>query len=230
MSPTLSRESQQAKRITLKRGRETRTVVISNENLRDLGTPVLVGKDVKIDGKPWSVWDVQDVSILARIQIAQRPAPTPKASPPNPPNTTPNPRKASLNGEGRLRSRQMVALSGASTRQIQWWHEHKIVIAHHEGHANYYDRIDALKILVIASLRRKHVCLKIIRAAVRQISAEFLEPQQDTFLVLSGGRPLFVQGASTVLRAAQSSKDGIQLLSISELVEKVNAAYQGALL
>jgi DNA-binding transcriptional MerR regulator len=215
MSPQTARESQDAKRITLKRGKETRIVVIATANLRDLGTPLLIGKDIEIEGKVWSVWDVQDTSIVARIQIAPAKPVTPK---------TPTPVSSAI----RLRTSDIVRLSGATTRQIQWWHEHKIITAHKEGHANYYTRLDALKILVIVALRRKLVGFKTVRAAVRGVTEQLLA-SSDTFLVLSGSHARFtarfVEGVEAVLRIAREDRNGIRIVDLSEMAERVHAAY-----
>src|SRR5579863_7610516 len=58
-------------------------------------------------------------------------------------------------------SREVVALTGISPRQLQWWDERGIVVPAREGHRRIYSRDDLAEIAVLCELRRRGFSLQI---------------------------------------------------------------------
>ena len=64
-------------------------------------------------------------------------------------------------------SREVVALTGISARQLQWWDERGIVVPAREGHRRLYSFEDLTEVAVICELRRRGFSLQGMRRVIR---------------------------------------------------------------
>jgi len=79
-----------------------------------------------------------------------------------------------LNGmQTRFTSSEVVALTGISPRQLQWWDERHIVVPAREGHRRIYSMEDLTEIAVICDLRRRGFPLQRVRKVIRCLQKEF---------------------------------------------------------
>src|SRR5438105_14043791 len=73
----------------------------------------------------------------------------------------------------RFTSREVVALTGITPRQLQWWDERRIVVPAREGHRRLYSMDDLVEVAVICELRRRGFPLQRGSRAVRFLQREF---------------------------------------------------------
>src|SRR5215472_16592110 len=69
-------------------------------------------------------------------------------------------------------SRQVVALTGISPRQLQWWDEKGIVSPARQGRNRLYSMADLTEISVICELRAKGFSLQRVRKVLRFLQRE----------------------------------------------------------
>src|SRR5215468_11894199 len=70
-------------------------------------------------------------------------------------------------------SREVVALTGISPRQLQWWDERGIVVPSRDGRRRLYSLEDLSEIAVICELRERGFSLQRMRKVVRFLQQEF---------------------------------------------------------
>ena len=62
--------------------------------------------------------------------------------------------------EGRFTSQQVIALTGITPRQLQWWDERGVVKPEREGHRRLYSLNHLTEVAVMWELRRKGFSLQ----------------------------------------------------------------------
>ena len=70
-------------------------------------------------------------------------------------------------------SNQVVAFTGISPRQLQWWDEQGIVTPERTGRRRLYSLDDVAEISIIWELRRKGFSLQRVRKVLRFLQREF---------------------------------------------------------
>ena len=75
--------------------------------------------------------------------------------------------------QDRFTSRDVIALTGITARQLQWWDERGVVRPEREGHRRLYSLNQLTEIAVICQLRRKGFSLQGVRKVVRFLEREF---------------------------------------------------------
>src|ERR1700693_2909744 len=94
----------------------------------------------------------------------------------------------------RFTSREVVALTGISLRQLQWWDERRIVVPARQGHRRLYSTEDLAEVAVICELRRRGFSLQRVRKVMRFLQREFSKRLAETvtgssdYLLLTHGR------------------------------------------
>jgi DNA-binding transcriptional MerR regulator len=77
-------------------------------------------------------------------------------------------------------SREVVALTGITPRQLQWWDERRIVVPARSGHKRLYSLEDLSEVAVICELRRRGFSLQRVRKVVRFLQKEFAKRLAET--------------------------------------------------
>src|SRR3954468_23557288 len=72
-----------------------------------------------------------------------------------------------------LTSAEVMARTGITGRQLQWWDERGLVVPRKEGHRRLYSLDDVAEIAVICDLRRRGFSLQRVRKVVRFLQKEF---------------------------------------------------------
>ncbi len=109
-------------------------------------------------------------------------------------------------------SRDVIALTGITARQLQWWDERRIVVPARQGHRRLYSMEDLAEIAVICELRRRGFSLQRVRKVMRFLQREFSKRLAETV-------PMFAICLSDTVRQVRavirSSKKGNGSTSIS---------------
>ena len=75
--------------------------------------------------------------------------------------------------QDRFTSREVIALTGITARQLQWWDERSVVKPEREGHRRLYSLDRLTEVAVICELRRKGFSLQGVRKVMRFLDREF---------------------------------------------------------
>ena len=70
-------------------------------------------------------------------------------------------------------SNDLIALTGISARQLQWWDERGIVAPARKGHRRIYSWDELVTVAVICRLRRRGFSLQRMRKVIRFLQQEF---------------------------------------------------------
>src|ERR1700733_4554746 len=96
-------------------------------------------------------------------------------------------------------SRDVVALTGITLRQLQWWDERHIVVPVREGHRRLYSMEDLAEVSVICELRRRGFSLQRVRKVIRFLQKEFSKRLAETvsgssdYHLLTDGKTLYLE-------------------------------------
>jgi DNA-binding transcriptional MerR regulator len=101
--------------------------------------------------------------------------------------------------QDRFTSREVIALTSITARQLQWWDERGVVRPEREGHRRLYSMNQLTEIAVICQLRRKGFSLQGVRKVVRFLDREFgkglaeiVDRNSETHL-LTDGKHLYLE-------------------------------------
>src|ERR1700720_996807 len=75
--------------------------------------------------------------------------------------------------QDRFTSQQVIALTGITPRQLQWWDERGVVKPERVGHRRLYSIQNLTELAVICELRRKGFSLQGVRNVMRFLEREF---------------------------------------------------------
>ena len=75
--------------------------------------------------------------------------------------------------QDRFPSHDVIALTGITARQLQWWDERGVVKPERQGHRRLYSMQNLTEVAVICQLRRKGFSLQGVRKVMRFLVREF---------------------------------------------------------
>src|SRR5246500_1582359 len=75
--------------------------------------------------------------------------------------------------QDRFTSQEVIARTGITPRQLQWWDERGVVKPDREGHRRLYSLDQLTEVAVICQLRRKGFSLQGVRKVMRFLDREF---------------------------------------------------------
>ena len=99
-------------------------------------------------------------------------------------------------------SKEVVALTGISPRQLQWWDERRIVVPAREGHKRVYGLDDLAEVAVICDLRQRGFSLQKIRRVIRFLQKELGKRLVETvsaaseYHLLTDGRHIYLEDSA----------------------------------
>jgi DNA-binding transcriptional MerR regulator len=127
-------------------------------------------------------------------------------------------------------SNEVIALTGITARQLQWWDEQGLVIPVREGRRRLYSVDDLAEIAVLAQLRKKGFSLqrvrKIMRYLQRELGTRLVETVTDgsEYHLLTDGRRVFLKNsASEIVDVLRNSKQPIMSVCLSDAVAEIHA-------
>lgn len=131
-------------------------------------------------------------------------------------------------------SQEVVALTGITARQLQWWDEGKIVIPARDGHRRLYTFDDVAEIAVICELRRRGFSLQRVRKVIRFLQRELGKRLVETvsagaeYHLLTDGRNIFLENSvQGVIDVLKNSRQPLLSVCLSDTVHQIRAEVLG---
>ena len=127
-------------------------------------------------------------------------------------------------------SREAIALTGISARQLQWWDERGVVKPHRQGHRRLYSMQNITEIAVICELKRKGFSLQAVRKVMRFLQREFskglaeIVSRTSDVHLLTDGKHLYLEtSARQIVDILKNSNQPILGVCLSDAVRQVRA-------
>jgi len=127
-------------------------------------------------------------------------------------------------------SREVIAQTGITARQLQWWDERGVVRPRREGHHRIYSLNQLTEVAVICELRRKGFSLQAVRKVMRFLEREFskglaeIVDSSSEFHLLSDGKNLYIEtSAKQIVNILKNSKQAILGVCLSDAVKEIRA-------
>ncbi len=125
-------------------------------------------------------------------------------------------------------SKEVVALTRISPRQLQWWDEQGIVVPQREGHKRIYSLDDLAEVAIVCDLRARGFSLQKIRRVVRFLQKEMGKRLVETvaaaseFHLLTDGRHIFLEdSARGVVDLLKNARQPMLTVCISDTIQRV---------
>ena len=137
--------------------------------------------------------------------------------------------------ENLFTSRDVIAFTDITPRQLQWWDERRIVVPRRQGHRRLYSMEDLAEIAVICELRSKGFSLQRIRKVMRFLQREFSKRLAETvsgasdYHLLTDGRTLYLEtSAKQIVDILKNSRQPMLAICLSDTVRQVRAVIRGS--
>ena len=132
--------------------------------------------------------------------------------------------------QARFPSQDVIALTGITARQLQWWDERGVVKPQREGHRRLYSMQNLTEIAVICELRRKGFSLQGVRKVMRFLErevgkglAEIVSRNSDVHLLTDGTHLYLETSARQIVDILKNSSQPILGICLSDAVRQVRA-------
>ena len=127
-------------------------------------------------------------------------------------------------------SNDVIALTGISARQLQWWDERGIVAPGRRGHRRIYSWDELVTVAVIRQLRRRGFSLQGMRKVIRFLRQEFGTSLAATvraaseYHLLTDGTHLYLRtSARQVVDLLKNARQPMFDICLSDEVRRVRA-------
>src|SRR5512140_283113 len=127
-------------------------------------------------------------------------------------------------------SNVVVALTGITPRQLQWWDERGIVAPARQGRNRLYSMEDLAEVAVICELRRKGFSLQRVRKVMRFLQREFGKRLVETassgsdYHLLTDGRDIYLETSpAQVIDILKNARQPMLAVCLSDAVRQVRA-------
>ena len=132
--------------------------------------------------------------------------------------------------QDRFTSQEVIALTGITPRQLQWWDERGVVKPAREGHRRLYSMNHLTEVAVICELRRKGFSLQGVRKVMRFLDDEFgkglaeIVSRNSEYHLLTDGKHLYLEtSARQIVDILKNSDQPILGVCLSDAVRQVRA-------
>jgi DNA-binding transcriptional MerR regulator len=129
-------------------------------------------------------------------------------------------------------SAEVMARTGITARQLQWWDEQGIVAPSRQGHRRLYSLDDLAEVAVICDLRRRGFSLQRVRQVMRLLQKEFkkrlvdtVSAQSELHLLTDGARIYVKNSAEQVIDILENSRQPMLAVCLSDTVRQVRAEF-----
>ena len=130
----------------------------------------------------------------------------------------------------RFSSQEVIALTGVTARQLQWWDERGVIKPDREGHRRLYSIQNVMAMAVICELRRKGFSLQGVRKVMRFLDREFgkglaeIVSRNSDVHLLTDGKHLYLEtSAKQIVDILKNSSQPILGVCLSDAVRQVRA-------
>jgi DNA-binding transcriptional MerR regulator len=127
-------------------------------------------------------------------------------------------------------SQEVIALTGVTARQLQWWDERGVVKPERQGHRRLYSMQNVMAMAVICELRRKGFSLQGVRKVMRFLDREFgkglaeIVSRNSDVHLLTDGKHLYLEtSAKQIVDILKNSSQPILGICLSDAVRQVRA-------
>jgi len=127
-------------------------------------------------------------------------------------------------------SQEVIALTGVTARQLQWWDERGVVKPQRVGHRRLYSMQNLTEMAVISELRRKGFPLQRVRKVMRFLDREFskglaeIVGRNSDVHLLTDGKHLYLEtSARQIVDILKNSSQPILAICLSDAVRQVRA-------
>ena len=127
-------------------------------------------------------------------------------------------------------SRDVVALTGITLRQLQWWDERRIVVPAREGRRRVYSMEDVAEVAVICELRHRGFSLQRVRKVMRFLQREFGKRLAETvtgtseYHLLTDGETLYLETSPRqIVDILKNARQPMLTVCLSDTVRQVRA-------
>lgn len=132
--------------------------------------------------------------------------------------------------QDRFTSQEVIALSGITPRQLQWWDERGVVKPDREGHRRQYSIHQLTEVAVICELRRKGFSLQNVRKVMRFLDRELgkrlgeIVSSNSEYHLLTDGTHLYLEtSARQIVDILKNSSQPILGICLSDAVRQLRA-------
>jgi DNA-binding transcriptional MerR regulator len=130
-------------------------------------------------------------------------------------------------------SNDLIALTGISARQLQWWDERGIVAPARKGHRRIYNWDELVTVAVLCQLRRRGFSLQRMRKVIRFLQQEFGTNLAATvrasseYHLLTDGTHLYLRtSARQVVDLLKNARQPMFDICLSDEVRRVRGEVQ----
>jgi len=127
-------------------------------------------------------------------------------------------------------SQEVIALTGVTARQLQWWDERGVIKPERVGHRRLYSMQNVMAMAVICQLRRKGFSLQGVRKVMRFLErevgkglGEIAGRNSDVHLLTDGTHLYLETSARQVVDVLKNSNQPILGVCLSDTVRQVKA-------
>ncbi|SRR5581483_2311279 len=127
-------------------------------------------------------------------------------------------------------SNQVVAVTGITPRQLQWWDERGIVVPARQGHRRIYSMANLAEVAVICELRRRGFPLQRVRKVIRFLQKEFGKSLAETvsgaseYHLLTDGKTIYLEtSARQIVDILKNARQPMLAICLSDTVRQVRA-------
>jgi DNA-binding transcriptional MerR regulator len=127
-------------------------------------------------------------------------------------------------------SREVVALTGITPRQLQWWDERRIVVPSRQGHRRLYAMEELAEVAVICELRRRGFSLQRVRKVMRFLQQEFGKRLAETvtgasdYHLLTDGTNLYLETSTRqIVDILKNARQPMLTICLSDAIRQVRA-------
>ncbi len=125
-------------------------------------------------------------------------------------------------------SNQVIALTGITPRQLQWWDERGIVVPSRQGHKRIYSLDDLAEVAILCELRQRGFSLQKIRSVIRFLQKELGKRLIETvtaaseYHLLTDGRHIYLEdSARAVVDLLKNARQPMLSVCLSDAIQRV---------
>ena len=130
-------------------------------------------------------------------------------------------------------SNDVIALTGITARQLQWWDERGVVVPGREGHRRVYSWDELVTVAVICQLRRRGFSLQRMRKVIAFLQKEFgtnlaasVSSSSEYHLLTDGTRLYLRTSARQVVDLLKNARQPMFDICLSDEVRRVRTEIQ----
>ena len=125
-------------------------------------------------------------------------------------------------------SKEVVALTRISPRQLQWWDEQGIVVPARDGHKRSYSIDDLAEVAILCELRKRGFSLQKIRSVIRFLQKELGKRLVETvaaaseYHLLTDGQHIYLEdSARGVVDLLKNARQPMLSVCLSDAIQRV---------